>query len=80
MPFRAAGRNNGPRMTLKGQDALRLAVQLTISQISQGIGLAEAVQFAARYHNVTCAAIEGELSRTHARYRQSLIPRAPDDF
>jgi len=42
---------------------LRFAVQLALSQLSNGIGLAEAVQFAARYHNVTCAAIEAELSK-----------------
>lgn len=40
------GRHAGP--------PLKLAVQLAVSQLDQGIGLAEAVQFAARYHNVTC--------------------------
>jgi len=42
---------------------LRFAVQLALSQLSNGIGIAEAVQFAAKYHNVTCAAIEAELSK-----------------
>jgi hypothetical protein len=45
---------------------LKLAVHLAVSQLDQGIGLAEAVQFAAKYHNVTCAAIESELSRKTA--------------
>ena len=48
-------------------DALKFAVQLVLSQLSQGIGLAEAVQFAAKYHNVTCAAIEAGLSRRGVR-------------
>jgi hypothetical protein len=46
---------------------LQLAVQLTVSQLDQGIGLAEAVQFAAKCHNVTCAAIESELSKRRPR-------------
>ena len=44
----------------RGNDALRFAVQLSLSQLSNGIGLAEAVQFAAKYHNVTCAAIQAK--------------------
>ena len=41
--FRSAGYRAPP---------LKLAVQLAVSQLDQGIGLAEAVQFAAKYHNV----------------------------
>jgi hypothetical protein len=51
----------------RGDDALRFAVQLALSQLSNGIGLAEAVQFAAKYHYVTCAAIEAELSKKRGR-------------
>ena len=47
----------------RGNEMLRFAVQLALSQLSNGIGLAEAIQFAAKYHNVTCAAIEAELSK-----------------
>jgi hypothetical protein len=47
----------------RGNETLRFAVQLALSQLSNGIGLAEAIQFAAKYHNVTCAAIEAELSK-----------------
>jgi hypothetical protein len=50
-----------------GASGLKLAVQLAVSQLDQGIGLAEAVQFAAKYHNVTCAAIESELSKKRPR-------------
>ena len=50
-----------------GAPPLKLAVQLAVSQLDQGIGLAEAVQFAAKYHNVTCAAIESELSKKRPR-------------
>lgn len=57
-------RSASPRR--QGNNALRLAVQLSISQLSQGIDLAEAIQFAAKYHNVTCAAIQAELSKTKA--------------
>jgi hypothetical protein len=42
-------------------------VELTVSQLDQEIGLAEAVQVAAKYHNVTCAAIESELSKKRPR-------------
>lgn len=55
--FRSAGYTSG----------LKLAVQLAVSQLDQGIGLAEAVQFAAKYHNVTCAAIESALSKKRPR-------------
>ena len=50
-----------------GASGLKLAVQLAVSQLDQGIGLDEAVQFAAKYHNVTCAAIESELSKRRPR-------------
>lgn len=56
--FRSAGHHTS---------GLKLAVQLAVSQLDQGIGLAEAVQFAAKYHNVTCAAIESELSKKRPR-------------
>ena len=45
------------------KEALTYAVRLVVSQLSNGIDLAEAVQFAAKYHDVTCAAIEAELSK-----------------
>jgi hypothetical protein len=48
------------------KEALRHAVRLAVSQLSNGIDLAEAIQFAAKYHNVTCAAIEAELSKRRA--------------
>jgi hypothetical protein len=43
------------------ESALTLAVRLAFRQLSDGIGIDEAVQIAARFHNVTCAAIEAEL-------------------
>ena len=42
-------------------------MQLALSQLSNGIGLAEAIQFAAKYHNVTCAAIEAKLRKGRVR-------------
>jgi hypothetical protein len=45
----------------RNESALKLAVRLAIRQVSDGIGVDEAVQFAAKYHNITCAAIEAEL-------------------
>ena len=45
------------------KEALTYAVRLVVSQLSNGIDLGEAVQFAAKYHSVTCAAIEAELSK-----------------
>jgi hypothetical protein len=45
------------------KEALTYAVRLVVSQLSNGIDLAEAVQFAAKYHDVTCAAIEAELAK-----------------
>ena len=55
------------------KQALTYAVQLVVSQLSNGIGQAEAVQFAAKYHNVTCAAIEAELTKKGAAPSQSSI-------
>jgi len=60
-------RNDTVRSARQGPSGLKLAVQLAVSQLDQGIGLAEAVQFAAKYHNVTCAAIESELSKKRPR-------------
>jgi hypothetical protein len=51
-------------------DPLKLAVRLALSQLSQGIGFEEAVQFAAKYHDVKCAAIEAALTRTEGGARQ----------
>jgi len=51
----------------RGVSGLKLAVQLAVSQLDQGIGFEEAIQFAAKYHNVTCAAIESELTKKHPR-------------
>lgn len=45
-------RNDTFRSAGYGAPPLKLAVQLAVSQLDQGIGLAEAVQFAAKYHNV----------------------------
>lgn len=60
-------KNDTYRSASYGMSALKLAVQLAVSQLDQGIGLPEAVQFAAKYHNVTCAAIELELSKRRRR-------------
>ena len=60
-------RNDTFRSAGHRASGLKLAVQLAVSQLDQGIGLAEAVQFAAKYHNVTCAAIESELSKKRPR-------------
>jgi hypothetical protein len=46
------------------ESALTLAVRLTIRQVSDGICVDEAVQFAAKYHNITCSAIAAELSKS----------------
>ena len=56
-------KNNSGYSGRRGNDALKFAVQIALSRLSQGIGLEEAVQFAAKYHNVTCAAIQAELSK-----------------
>lgn len=45
------------------KEALTYAVRLVVSQLSNGIDLAEAVQFAAKYHDVTCAAIEAKMAK-----------------
>ena len=50
----------------RNKEALTYAVRLVVSQLSNGIDLAEAVQFAAKYHNITCAAIEAELLKNGA--------------
>jgi hypothetical protein len=63
MRNRTTNRVSNTHSGRRGNDALRFAVQLALSQLSNGIGMAEAVQFAAKYHNVTCAAIEAELSK-----------------
>lgn len=63
MKNRTTNRSSNRYSGRRGNDALRFAVQLALSQLSNGIGLTEAVQFAAKYHNVTCAAIEAELSK-----------------
>jgi len=60
-------RDNGAFQLRATAPPLKLAAQLAMNQLEQGIQLAEAVQFAARYHNVTCAAIEQELSRRGVR-------------
>ena len=58
-------RNHGKSALFRRRcdDPLKFAVRLALSQLSQGIGVAESVQFAAKYHNVTCAVIEAELSK-----------------
>ncbi len=58
------------RSAVRTDNPLKLAVWLALNQLSQGIGLAEAVHFA-KYHNVTCAAIEAELLKS--RTRSSLL-------
>ena len=63
MRNRTTNRGSNSYSGRRGNETLRFAVQLALSQLSNGIGLAEAVQFAAKYHNVTCAAIEAELSK-----------------
>ena len=55
--------NNSGYAGRRGNDALKFAVQLALSQLSDGIDLSEAIQFAAKYHDVTCAAIQVELSK-----------------
>jgi len=60
---RSGCRSNGAFQLRESAQPLKLAAQLSLNQLEQGIRLDEAIQFAARYHNVTCAAIEEELSR-----------------
>ena len=55
--------NNSGYSGRRGNDALKFAVQLALSQLSDGIDLSEAIQFAAKYHDVTCAAIQVELAK-----------------
>jgi hypothetical protein len=63
-------RNRNGASRRRPDDALKLAVRLAVRQLSDGIGLEEAIQFAARYHNVTCAAIEAALSKKQAHHFQ----------
>ncbi|MEK6320996.1 MAG: hypothetical protein AABN33_04875 [Acidobacteriota bacterium] len=42
-------KNDAYRSAGYGASGLKLAVQLAVSQLDQGIGLEEAVQFAAKY-------------------------------
>ena len=55
----------------RADNPLQLAVGLVVDQISQGICLT-GIQFASKYHGVTCAAIERVLLRReqhfHSRY------------
>jgi hypothetical protein len=53
---------------------LDLAVRLAVRQLSEGIGIDEAIQFAAKYHNVTCSSIESELRRMEGFSQK--IPKA----
>ena len=62
-PTQGRTRDNGAFQLRATAPPLKLAAQLAMNQLEQGIQLAEAVQFAARYHNVTCASIENELAR-----------------
>jgi hypothetical protein len=51
---------------------LKLALRMVASQLTHGIGLSEAVQFAAKYYNITCSAIQAELSK--ARVSRAPVP------
>ena len=62
-----------PKAVRRGESPLTLAVRLTLSQLSNGIGLAEAIQFAARYHDITCAAIQTELAKSGRSTRDGLF-------
>ena len=64
MPIRTP--NNNSSRARFSSDPLTLAVRLALSQITNGIDLDEAVQMAARYHNVTCSAIHNKLARREA--------------
>jgi hypothetical protein len=67
MRTRTKNHDKGGPFRRRCDDPLKLAVRLALSQLSQGIGVDEAIQFAARYHDVTCAAIEAELSKSRTR-------------
>ena len=69
MTNKTMNRNGSGYSGRHGNSALRLAIRLVDSQLSNGIELREAVQFAAKYHDVTCAAIEAELSRNAVKGR-----------
>lgn len=66
MGIRTNSHDKGGPFRRGGENTLKLAVRLARSQLSQGIGIDEAIQFAAKYHQVTCAAIEAELSKRRA--------------
>jgi hypothetical protein len=66
MRIRVKNHGKSGSFSRRCDDPLKLAVRLALSQLSQGIGVAEAVQFAAKYHNVTCVSIEAELSKRRA--------------
>jgi hypothetical protein len=59
-------RMNGHCSRRRNDSALKLAVRLAVRQLSDGVGIDEAIQFAAKYHNITCAAIAAELSKRRA--------------
>ena len=59
--------------TRHSESPLRLAVRLTLNQISNGIAPAEAIQFAARYHDVMCSAIQTELADSHLLSRDAFF-------
>ena len=54
-------RTNGYSTRRGSESTLELAVRLAVRQLSEGVGIDEAIQFAAKYHDVTCAAIQAEL-------------------
>jgi len=58
------------------ENALDLAVRLAVRQLSDGIGIDEAIQFAAKYHNVTCTAVEIELHKLGHRSSPRRILKA----
>jgi hypothetical protein len=74
MPSKTRKTNNRDCAGPRGENPLKLAVRLVLNQLSQGIGFAEAVQFAAKYHNVKCAAIYAQLSKK----RVKLLNQATD--
>ena len=69
MRYRTTNRNDNAYSGRRENDALRLAVRLVVDQLSNGIDLGEAVQFAAKYHDVTCAAIDAALSKNISKGR-----------
>ena len=69
MRYRTTNRNDSAFSGRRENDALRLAVRLVVAQLSNGIDLREAVQFAAKYHDVTCASIDAALPRNISKGR-----------